>query len=219
MRPSDVIATAATSMTGAHKSKLRIDAGSLLRSVASLAPELDVFRHPLGFLHVELTPVADCPPSQRVRLHVWSDVSNRWKDDLGSIHDHTWELRSLVLLGLLTDVTYEPKESPDGEHVASRVLYEESGTRIQRLEGRFVLRVVAELDVEAGHVYRLPPGTLHTTEVRKLPTATLVVSHETDRGSASVFGPRGSPGLGTPQRVPAMRDETDRILEQAISSF
>ena len=59
-----------------------IDWESLVASIESRANEVVCSRHPLGFLHVELTPIVELAASERLRLHYWPN--------LGSSADAIW---------------------------------------------------------------------------------------------------------------------------------
>jgi hypothetical protein len=220
MIPTETLSCAAGRIaSSADAARLEVDPREVIESVAALLEQVAVFRHPLGFLHFELTPLVVTTGSPRIRLHIWSETSLGWRDSLGLIHDHTWELRSLLLVGALTDVVLEAQTTPGGKFVGSRVRYSEAGTTIRRMDGSFHIREVQRRSVAPIHAYHLPPGSLHRTEVLGFPTATLVVATEANRNSASVYG-RELPSMsGTPRRVLASRLEAAQGLRETLTAI
>jgi hypothetical protein len=220
MTPIEILSSAASRVASSTEAaKVSIEPWEVLSSVAEMLEQLDVFRHPLGFFHFEITPLLDASSLSRIRLHVWSETSLSWQDDLGLIHDHTWELRSVVLIGGLTDVILEARASPQGDLVGSQVRYSDAGTAVTKIDGRFDVRELGRRPVMPLHAYHLRAGSLHRSEVFDLPTATLVVAQETGRDSALVFGPEMPAMLGTPKRVPAGHSEAAQALQETLTAI
>src|SRR5438045_1827108 len=101
---------------------VEIDVTGVIDAVALEVTTLACTRHPLGFYHFELTPLLDGLPF-RLRMHLWSAASSTSRDDLGLIHDHTWDLTSAVLLGELVDVLVIPQATPGGTYRRIEVNY------------------------------------------------------------------------------------------------
>jgi hypothetical protein len=167
----------AAASEGAH---LDLDARRILTWLADRAESLSATRHPLGFAHVELTPIVPgLSEKARVRLHIWLDAING-PDELGSIHDHVWMLKSCVLTGTLIDVTLDPIPRPEGEYIGFRVKY--GYVNQFDIEGHWHLSEWQRRRIEAGQVYSLPPRTVHKTEVQSIPLVTLLVTADDDDG-------------------------------------
>ncbi len=130
----EIIATIAASPDEAC---LEINVPRALTSLADNAQSVKATKHPLGFIHAELTPlVSGLPEGARARLHIWTDPFYI-SDELGLVHDHTWALKSCVLTGSLIDVALAPMAAPDGDYTGFRVSY---GTANQfHFEGRWHL--------------------------------------------------------------------------------
>jgi hypothetical protein len=154
---------------------LSVDARALLTSARDEVDGLNATQHPLGFLHLDLTPLAG-PVASEVRLHVWTQDSVTHADELGMKHDHVWELKSVVLVGCLTDVTMTAVPDPNGEYGMAAVEYGVQADRARSDGGRFSVQTAATRRVRGGHWYSVPAGVLHETEVEEFPTATLVLA-------------------------------------------
>ena len=172
--------------------------------------------HPLGFDHLELTPLFDLPRGQRVRLHVWT--GRALDDDLGSLHSHTWHLESLVLQGTIIDTIFLPEEDPRGEYIGSRLVYGDNN--VARPAGRFRLISKGIRTVSAGSRYRIPAGAVHNSEAAEFPLVTLV--HSVDDPSEVEQGPlvlsRGvKAGSATPVRPALSSDRFEEVLRMVRS--
>jgi len=148
----------------------------LVRRVAAHveAGELPARRHPIGFLHIDMSALGGAPPGVDYRLHLWTEISPR-ADGLGTIHDHVWALASAVLIGDLEDVNFVARASPNGGDAFVRVSYTPEGNDFVPA-GSYELSEDRRRAVAAPMVYRLDAGCLHTTEVLSFPTMTLVVA-------------------------------------------
>lgn len=192
-----------------------LDIGSVLEAVSSASPEVIFQLHPLGFIHGELSPSLPLPEGERFRLHIWlSDAGSL--DQLGDLHEHTWELTSLVLVGAVVDRNYEALPSPEGDFVGARILYG-SENRSEPM-GSYRLCFVGERTVRVGGVYKIPSRTIHLNRVSEVPTVTLVRSVEDDRGDGPlVLTPSsGDQGLATGVRTRLNASEVFRRLHAAM---
>jgi len=152
------------------------------------APDVQVTRHPLGFYHFELTPLFG-DVGRRVRLHIWTERSLAERDDLGTLHAHTWHLASCVLIGELIDASYDVVSDPEGEFTEFVVAYDQGS--IDPTGASYTLHPIRVRKVCEGEVYCLADGVVHSTDVVTVPAATLVVARETDRRHTSVYARRG----------------------------
>jgi hypothetical protein len=144
-------------------------------------------QHPLGFAHIELTTAAQT--DFRTRLHIWTEDTARWADKVGALHDHTWELRSAVLIGEVTDEYLTPREETHGTYKAFRINYAEDGNKSEPLAGLWDLDQRGRRTIRAGEAYSLPPRVVHVSTVRVFPTATLVAAVERGGLGPTVYAP------------------------------
>lgn len=153
-------------------------------------------------------------PSGTARLHLWTDHFMARADPLGRLHDHTWELRSAVLVGELTDHVLTPVRDREGEYLAHVVHYGKASNRIESLDGRWRLDELRTRAVRQGQSYDLAPRQVHRTEVSQLPTATLVVPIEHGGPGPKVFAPHHLLDTEVARRSPI----DARVAETALRS-
>jgi hypothetical protein len=178
----------------------RYNIAPALSEVDEQLTEVHVTAHPLGFMHFELTSIADALAFERVRLHVWPATAMR-VDPLGTVHDHTWELASAVLVGELRDHNYNAQQDDRGAYDGFRVCY--GASNVFETAGRYCLKQIGERLVRAGEIYRVQPRIIHTTEIVSRPTATLVVATERpaiEPKGPLILNPVGGSAQGSPTR-------------------
>lgn len=199
--------------SGAEVDEFLLDGSELLRFLADRSDRFTAFRHPLGFVHAELTGlVSEIPDGVRVRVHVWTDITSG-DDALGLIHDHVWRLASLVLIGQLADVTIEAVPDPQGSHDAIRVTYGKMNEFT--CEGRVGLKEVDRRYVTAGQIYRLPSRSIHETLIIRAPVATLLVTQDDPLGRTGpiVYAPHSAEPLGVAIREPVSPEEVSVLFK------
>lgn len=197
---------------------LHVDSREILDSVIERVHVVRAFWHPLGFVHAELTELLEeRSAGLRMRLHVWHS-SVVQSDALGLIHDHAWQLKSLVLVGELTDLSIEASVDSGGSHDAIRVTY--GPEHDFHHESRVNLHIARRRRVQPGQVYHIPSRAIHETVIDVAPVVTLLVAQEDPPGSPGplVFTPHHSTLSGTPVRVPVPHRNVARILRDALAS-
>lgn len=157
----------------------KISIGDVLEALVAAEASIDVWKHPLGFYHAELTPLVDAPAGERFRLHFWLD-DRGVADELGDLHEHTWHLTSLVLVGCVVDSNLVALAAAEGEYLGSRITYGETNTAEE--VGRFDLHLTDVRTIQAGAFYQIPSRTIHLNTVSSVPTVTLVRSIEDANG-------------------------------------
>lgn len=208
----------AVKLLSAHEGgQLELDGASIIQAAVEHLSALTVKRHPLGFLHVDLTPLADVP-RMSVRLHVWTERSLGWSDSLGKQHDHVWSLKSVVLVGALTDIELRAVEDPTGDFRLAEISYGKTEDHAHPLTGRYSIEEVRRRYIPANRVYTLHERRVHMTAVESLPTATLVLAMPAATGAPVVLTPLklDERGQSTARVVVAPPDalaELDRVLD------
>lgn len=196
---TDNLSKVLTMLRGAEDGdRIKFALRAVLDELIKATPNIQATRHPLGFTHLELTEILESRPGERVRLHIWP--SKDAGDSAGNVHDHTWDLTSIVLFGELHDRDFSPRSTPDGPYRGSRVTY--GDVNAFDLVGRYHLDEVRDRRVTAGHVYKVPPRIVHESEVVSVPTVTMVLAHEARPASdpgPMIFSKDGVP-VGTSVR-------------------
>jgi hypothetical protein len=191
-----------------------IDVEDLALRVAAYveAGEVPAQRHPIGFLHIDMSELGGAPPGVNYRLHLWTEISPR-VDGLGTIHDHVWALASAVLIGDLEDVNFVARASSNGRDAFVLVSYTPQGNDFVPA-GTYEVAEARRRAVAAPMVYRLDAGRLHRTEVLSLPTMTLVVADRRvagpDRPLVSVAAEAAPEHVGT-RPIISPRDAADML--------
>jgi hypothetical protein len=129
--------------------------------------------HPLGFFHL----AEEVGPGIRLRVHVWPQGWSVPDEQIGGeIHNHVFDLRSLVLFGSIRNEVFEAVENRDGEY---RLLDVEYGPAISRVipSGPAVrLEEAGYCVYTAGEVYNLRASVLHRSSAKATPAITLVLA-------------------------------------------
>jgi hypothetical protein len=146
-------------------------------------------RHPLGFVLIYDPLIQD----RSLRYHLWPVG---WGvpegQETGEIHDHRYELNSIVVAGSLGQFTYDPNASTDGTHRVYEVKYEAQTSELLDADRWATLREIADDHFSAGTAYRLEPRAVHRIETLQRPAASIVLTISQPRSpTPRVFVPRG----------------------------
>jgi hypothetical protein len=148
-------------------------AAGALEEIAHGKRELCAVRHPLGFLCLPLLREG----TRGVCVHLYEE--DRGPGPAGSqMHAHSWELRSLVLYGRLTNRPVVVTDRPDvPTHRVFEVRSDPGGVDELLPTPRLVRGEPGPGQTSArGDAYSMPAGQFHTTVVEQgEPTATLVL--------------------------------------------
>ena len=171
--------------------------------------------HPLGFYYA-----VDLSGEIPLRYHIWPTNWAMPESQVDSeIHDHIFELNSVVLLGGLLHETFDFLPSLTGRQEIVRVRYDGNLARLSR-DGEFgELRKVSDDIFREGTAYRLRRGMFHRAQPTNLPTVTLVaaVPNESNEGPRIVID-RNTTELAEFPRPVLEPKEIDLVLT-AIAGF
>lgn len=193
---------------------LALDLESVVDAVFSASPEVIFELHPLGFIHGELSSSLPLSEGERFRLHLWLNDAVGL-DQLGDLHEHTWDLTSLVLAGAVVDQNFDALPAPEGDFFGARIVY----GRENRTEpmGRFNLGFVDERTVRVGAAYKIPSRTIHLNRAKEVPTVTLVRSIEDNRGDGPLVLTPASGDQGSATAVRARIDAADVLRRLRVA--
>ncbi|MCU0885847.1 MAG: hypothetical protein MUC44_13065 [Beijerinckiaceae bacterium] len=168
-------------------------------------------RHPLGFIYAT-EAISD---GTSLRYHIWPKAWHVPEDQAGSeIHDHIYELNSLVLGGVLRHETFEAVPKLDGAYELLEVTYSKDRSLPELTGTRVDLRSLTDEIHMAGTAYRLLPGIIHRASAVRTPAVTMVLTID----KLPKLAPRVVVGVGyeTPSsfdRRPLMHAEIVEALE------
>jgi hypothetical protein len=171
-------------------------------------------RHPLGFFY-GIQQISD---RNTMRFHLWPE---KWRIPVdqvaGQIHDHIFELNSLIITGELFHQTFDFLPDSGGDHEILKVQYNHSQSRLVRSNEFGRLRMKLEETFRPGEVYRVPNGTIHRANPAQAPAATLVLAvTPIKQQSPRVVLGAGEAIPGSFQRAPLNPEEIE-LLRRTLS--
>jgi hypothetical protein len=135
-----------------------------------------VLKHPLGFAYTVLRR----EDQYALRLHIWPDRVRYEQHPFWPIHNHKFDLLSVVLAGSLTNRSYQIRDA--GENPTFRlyrVMYEIEGSVMSATERTVDLELAAIERISAHGKYSVAAGTFHQTIVSTGTfTATLALTRD-----------------------------------------
>lgn len=169
--------------------------------------------HPLGFVYALEKPQEGIG----LRYHLWpASYAASDTEAAADIHDHSYELNSLVVGGELLHETFVVEERPDGPLDVLEVDYVDGASQLRRTGRRGALRQDSEARHASGTAYRLNPGHIHRVRTFGGFCATLVATRLNGGGQTPrVLLPVGAK-VPTPNGRPRL---TSRELHDARSAL
>jgi hypothetical protein len=128
------------------------------RALEVSRPEYNVMWHPLGFIHVKFVDARFA----NWRLHLWPLRGNPQKPFF-EMHNHIFDLSSLVIAGKLENTTYAIDGDSQATHSIYEVRYTASGSTLARTQCPVRCRLDSRATKKAGQTYGIKRGTFHST--------------------------------------------------------
>ena len=135
--------------------------------------------HPLGFVFWQQL----LNSRLSLRAHLWFDAEFKRDDGLTLVHDHIYELSSLVVYGGIRNTLFDVSRAPSDQQI---VTVDPTSLQIHPEDGGETVAptAVAYGDYHPGDIYSIAPGVFHSSIVTSSPALTLVTN---------------SPGFGRPR--------------------
>lgn len=173
--------------------------------------------HPLGFFHI----AEDLGEGAHLRVHVWPrDWAVSDEQVGGEIHDHIFNLRSLVFFGSVKNETFEAVGDPNGKFQLLNIEYDPGMSHVSPSGSRVRLKELECCVHSAGEVYGVRPGVFHRSSAEVTPAITLVLAGSTSVGKKPrVVLAADRPLLPAFKRRPLNSLELERLLEAASCSL
>jgi hypothetical protein len=190
------------------------DARELFKTIVE-AHGAEFRHHPLGFWFYKELIETDIT----LRAHFWP---NDWKvpagQTAGEIHDHKFELRSVIVDGVVENENFDVTASVAGAYRIHNVIYDHDVTSLIATAGRFDLRSTSFLRVCKGEAYFVEAKTVHRARAPKTPAATLVFADESSLAPAPrVLVPIKSKPPSAFDRALLVPSEIDELVAFAAS--
>lgn len=138
-----------------------------LRAALPYMSELPTVGHPNGFVAMTLME----NEGYDVRLHLWTGAEKAQEEH--AIHNHVYDLRSLVLIGGLRQIRWNVEADPQGSMEEFTVTYASAGSFLTSTGNTVSADVVEARNIVAGERYSVSAGEFHSITPSRLPTATL----------------------------------------------
>lgn len=171
-----------------------------LEEIASGGRDLRAVRHPLGFLCLPLVRDGE----RGVCVHLFGSDTGAEPPSAPQMHAHSWELRSHVLYGRVSNVPVRVREEgAEPTHRVFEVRSDPTGVDELRPTARLVHSERGpEHTSSGGETYTLPAGEFHSTLVSQgEPAATLVLGRSLPGRSDLFLGPLQGHGHSTVRRL------------------
>lgn len=140
------------------------------------------------------------------RLHIW-DSRLRYPG-VSPIHTHSWDLRSTIVSGLLTNTIFSEEQVGNPYH-KQRLVTGYASHMVSPVEDTHLV-VWSQATLRPGDIYQQRASEIHTTEALN-GTITLMERREDKDGEADVYWPHGSE-WGTVRGV--LYDARARLIEE-----
>jgi len=146
------------------------------------------FWHPLGFVHMRLHAL----DAKSLRLHFWPAGQRRPQAPLWPIHDHIFDIRSVILVGSVENTQYEVTRTEQSPHRIYEVKYGGGNSTLNQLTATSDFVVSQETLIEehaTGGSYSIARTVFHKSVVPPdKRAATLVVTSNPLPASPRVIG-------------------------------
>ncbi|PWT94266.1 MAG: hypothetical protein C5B53_13515 [Candidatus Melainabacteria bacterium] len=137
------------------------------RTEKLLAQDLKIAQYRFGFYRVPFGPKNN---EDGLVLQIWlSDLPSEHFP-----HEHRYQLRARVLKGAITKHLWEVKSDAQGSHQTVREICHDSSRRDSEVGGRVSVRCTETKMYEAGDMYEIPFGQIHSSTINSFPTVTIV---------------------------------------------
>ncbi|AEU34959.1 hypothetical protein [Granulicella mallensis] len=168
-------------------------------------------RHPLGFIHGELMSYKHAA----VRLHIWDSIERVMQEPRWFIHTHTFDLKSIVLTGCLTNRLYawsEAELSPNKR--LYKITYAGEVSRLEATDQLGRCEPLSSEDVNTSQTYSVDFGEFHNTFVPEgVFTATIALTIKRPGNPLVVGATNGEPSYSYSRRELNPEDQ-DRIVKE-----
>ncbi|MFS2213732.1 hypothetical protein ACCD08_04420 [Telluria sp. Tellsp104] len=155
-------------------SKNIVEIKTLLKQEIQKNPE--IFRpnwHPLGFIHCKIAQNID---NDTFRLHVWPSDREATQPQEHKIHDHLFNIDSIVLVGAVENTEYEFVESDKfSDFRIIKVNYSPTGPLLYEDKKFGKLTKTKSEVINSGNSYHIARKTLHETSLKSLDTSITLV--------------------------------------------
>lgn len=169
----------------------------LCQLVARAIPTLKWRHSGLGMLQAYMRE----GKTNELRVHIWHEELRREGiEESGLLHDHRFDLHSVVLVGRITNVEFELIRDPNGAWQLHEVVHARAAAGDKHAPNDGLVTALPqryratrdELDIHRGSEYFFPKRAFHGTYHNQL-TVTLVTKSNQEDVPARIMAPYGKP--------------------------
>jgi hypothetical protein len=184
-----------------------------LRAAIPYMSNLDAVGHPNGFIAITLVKDG----RMEVRLHLWTGAELAQEEH--AIHNHVYDLRSLVLIGGLHQTRWTIETDSQGPLEEFTVTYANAGSALTATGNKVRPNIVSKDHFVAGDRYEVRAGEFHSITPAKIPSATLFAKMPADHPDlARVVGRNLPDGQLQSERQPLSPEQIEQCLRQLATS-
>jgi hypothetical protein len=115
--------------------------------------------HPLGFYFFRLSKTDD---EAIIRLHIWDQTLQKQDSEL-EIHNHIFNMTSLILVGSLINQNYEINESNNDGGFLYEVNYVDHNSVLKKVKNNISIRLIESKKIKTNEFYSLKESIFHNT--------------------------------------------------------
>jgi hypothetical protein len=143
-------------------------------TLSAMIRDCKLRKHPLGFVHGEVISGEDAA----VRLHIWDSTERTVQEPRWMIHTHIFELKSIVLVGSLSNRMYGWTDGgPHPNAKLYQITYNGNHSCLEATAREGICEQISSLDVCRSELYTVKCGEFHNTFVpEQAYTATLALT-------------------------------------------
>ncbi len=141
--------------------------------------------HPLGFI---IITIQDWHLGERLRIHIWPKSIRKYNQGRNWIHNHEYNINSLVLVGKVINKRYILHRKSKGLPTYNVVHQGNNSDLI--ITGKFCeVKYLCSEEIKKGKVYTIKKSEYHLSETKtEIITATIVLNSEKSEESPTIIG-------------------------------
>lgn len=197
----------------------RADIENLLRQIQDHKSDYSPMWHALGFVHCKLYEST----KGTLRLHIWPANARSSQEQRDKVHDHIFDLKSLILCGQVKNRTYQlgsPTNCQSASHQIVEVKYSQSGSTLAPTHKYVSPSLKDEFTTTKGHYYTVERGEFHESVVcAKTLTSTLVVTYNHSNSQPAALSSTQVKADVNRERVPYGSNEWSQLIKRVLKEM
>lgn len=157
---------------------------SILQSIR-IDDDLSAVWHPLGFI---IITIQDWHFGERVRIHIWPKSIRNYNQGRNWIHNHEYNINSLVLLGEVINKKYTLSKKNTGLPTYN-VMHKGANSDLILTKKFCEVKFLSSEKIKKGKVYSIKKNEYHLSETKtEIVTSTIVLNSKKSKQSPTIVG-------------------------------